>query len=592
KDYWTEVFPDTRGTPLEPLYRRAMAERVAGELDYYHLAWQRWFTVRVYPIEAGGITIYFQDITAAKEGELKLEASETRLQALLMASSDVIYRMSADWSELAPLDGHDFLVTTAAPTRTWLEEYIHPDDQVEVSAVIGEAIRTKSKFELEHRVRRKDGTYGWTFSRAIPRLNATGEIVEWFGAASDITARVEGNHALQKVNGELDAARVAAERGSRAKDDFLAALSHELRTPLTPVLIAAASLREDKRLPDDVREQLSMMERNIALEARLIDDLLDVTSISRGKLKLRTQPCDAHSLVGLAIDIVREDARLKGITIEREFVARRSGLAVDPARFQQIIWNVLRNAVKFTPQDGRITVCTRDGQADDGSLRLRIEIADSGIGIEPRLLEQIFRPFDQGDLTGPHRFGGLGLGLAIARAVVDLHGGAISAQSQGLTHGATFVIELPDAFEPGAGVTNLATPLVDDPLLRLVAPVVQALRILLVEDHEPTLQTICRLLQRDGHHVVVASTVAAAVAAGDKSTFDYVISDLGLPDGSGNELMGTLRERYGLRGIALSGYGTEEDLLRSTAAGFIVHLVKPVPIAELRRAIAALPRIA
>ena len=181
------------------------------------------------------------------------------------------------------------------------------------------------------------------------------------------------------------------------------------------------------------------------IQDRLIDDLLDLTSITRGKLQLRPQRCDTHALIGLAIEIVQPEANAKEITLARMLDAPHSGLVADPARFQQVIWNLLRNAVKFTPHGGRISIRTRDEKTPGGARWLRIEVADSGIGIDPAQLDKIFAPFDQGGLTGDHRFGGLGLGLAIARSVVELHGGRISAHSEGADRGATFVVELPVA---------------------------------------------------------------------------------------------------------------------------------------------------
>jgi len=411
-----------------------------------------------------------------------------------------------------------------------------------------------------------------------------------FAAARDVTERKLAEVALLKAIDELKSAQLAAESASKAKDGFLAALSHELRTPLTPVLLSAAALREDERLPADVREELGMMERNIELEARLIDDLLDLTKISHGKLQLRAESCDAHHLIGLAVEIVQNDARAKGIAIERTFAAQHSRLSADPARFQQVVWNLLRNAVKFTPQGGRVSIRTRQDKTREGATWLQIEVTDSGIGIDPALLDKIFRPFDQGGLTGDHRFGGLGLGLAIARAVVELHGGRISAQSAGADRGATFVVELPGVVEPQPDPAGIASPSAAGVPPSEAAPAAASLHLLLVEDHDSTRQTLSRLLQRDGHRVVTAVTIAGALAAAAGNRFDLVISDLGLPDGSGNELMEKLRDTHALRGIALSGYGTEEDIVLSRAAGFLIHLVKPISMAELRRAIASLPQ--
>jgi signal transduction histidine kinase len=399
---------------------------------------------------------------------------------------------------------------------------------------------------------------------------------------TEIAGREKTEAELGKAVDSLMLAKGVAERSNKAKDDFLAALSHELRTPLTPVLITAAALREDERLPADIREQLGMMERNISIEARLIDDLLDLTKVSNGRLDFRRELCDAHQLVDFAIEIVRDEARAKGIVIERELIAFRHGLMADPARLQQVIWNLLRNAVKFTPVGGSVSIRTRDESTPAGENRLRIEVADSGIGIDSERLEQIFLPFDQGGLTSDHRFGGLGLGLTIARTVVDLHGGRISAQSAGTNCGTTFVVDLPGAVQWQETAVPDVTPSPSSGSA--------ALDLLLVEDHESTRQALCRLLKRDGHHVVTASTVADALVAAATRHFDLVISDQALPDGIGTDLMKELRDTYGLRGIALSGYGMAEDIARSHEAGFITHLTKPVAIAELRRVIAELAR--
>jgi PAS domain S-box-containing protein len=453
-------------------------------------------------------------------------------------------------------------------------QFVHPDDLPSVLQRWQAALASGERYETEFRLRRRDGTYRWFLVRAEAMRDAEDQIVKWFGTNTDVN--------------DLKTAQDASERASRAKDSFLAALSHELRTPLTPVLMTAAALRNDGRLPAEVREQLGMIERNVALEARLIDDLLDLTAISRGKLALRAELCDAHTLIGLAIEIVAGEARAKGISLEPDLRARRGTLLVDPARFQQVIWNLLRNGVKFTPPGGRISIRTRDETTAAGATGFRLEVADSGIGIDPARLEQIFQPFDQGGLAGDHRFGGLGLGLVVARAVVDLHGGRIHAESAGPGRGATFIVELPEASAPSAGANGTAPGAASAPAHALpTAP--QSLRLLVVEDHESTLQALVRLLQRDGHRVSSAASVTAALAAAAASPFDVVISDLGLPDGTGSDLMEQLRAAYGLRGIALSGYGMEEDLARSRAAGFVAHLVKPVHFGDLRRALASLP---
>jgi len=383
---------------------------------------------------------------------------------------------------------------------------------------------------------------------------------------------------------ELFAAKERAEAASRSKDNFLAALSHELRTPLAPVLMTAAALHEDERLPQDARDQLGMMERNIAIEARLIDDLLDLTRVTRGKLPLQLQPCDAHSLIALATEIVREEAQVKGISIQRKFEAEQSGLIADPARFQQVIWNLLRNSVKFTPNGGCVGIRTLNAARQEKEPpALRIEVSDTGIGIEPEFLDRIFQAFEQGMHGEDHQFGGLGLGLSIARAIVELHGGTIYARSPGKGRGATFIIELPRATEAPRGLNEPVQAARATSGAASSSEPHRCLRLLVVEDHRATLEVLNRLLNREGHHVVAATSVAAALEAAGREKFDAVISDLGLPDGTGTDLMAQLRELHGLRGIALSGYGMEKDTARTRQAGFVAHLVKPVDFNQLRR---------
>jgi PAS domain S-box-containing protein len=425
-------------------------------------------------------------------------------------------------------------------------------------------------------LRARDGRSIPIEDSAAPILGENGEMRGVVLVFHDVTEK----HAGQR---ELREAKERAEAASRSKDDFLAALSHELRTPLTPVLMTAAALHEDERLPADVRDQLGMMERNISIEARLIDDLLDLTRISRGKLPLQLQACDTHSLISLATEIVRNEAQVKGIAIERKFEAVRSGLMADPARFQQVMWNLLRNAVKYTPDGGRVTIRTADAAGREGGHGLRIEVSDTGIGIEQEYLERIFQAFDQGGISGEHRFGGLGLGLSIVRAIVDLHGGAIHAESEGKGHGAVFIIELPEAVEPARGLIDSPQNAREPGGPTTAGEGGLTLRLLIVEDHRATLDVLQRLLVREGHYVVGTGTVAAALEAAAQTNFDAVISDLGLPDGTGTELMMKLRERHGLRGIALSGYGMEEDTERTREAGFIAHLIKPVDFNQLRR---------
>lgn len=381
----------------------------------------------------------------------------------------------------------------------------------------------------------------------------------------DISERRAGEESLRRAKEEAEAA-------SRAKDHFLAALSHELRTPLAPVLMSAGSLKEDRRLPEEARAELAMIERHVALEARLIDDLLDLTRITRGKLALRSEHCDLHEIVRHAVGIVQEDALAKGVTIEMELKAAQCGLEGDATRLQQLFWNLLKNAVKFTPAGGFVRVATLDR---DGLIRA--EVIDTGIGFDAAEAERLFEPFEQVERPSQHRFGGLGLGLAIARAIAVLHGGTIHARSEGVGLGASFSVELPGAIDRPVPVPIAShTPDLEHHS--------RSLGLLVVEDHQATLAVLVRLLQRAGHRVVTASSVAGAIQAAAEYPIEVLISDLGLPDGSGHDLMRRLRETQpGLRGVALSGYGMEDDQARSREAGFSSHLVKPIDFDQLRR---------
>ena len=414
-------------------------------------------------------------------------------------------------------------------------------------------------------------------------LAARGEVLGvMLLATSEVSGRNLGPDDLELAEGiaaraslAIDNARLygRAEAASKAKDHFLAALSHELRTPLTPVLLRVAALARSPGLPEPLRADLRMIQRNVELEAKLIDDLLDLTRVSRGKLSLHLEAVDVHALLEHTVAICSEGMDVSALMILLEPGAAERHVRADAARLQQVFWNLLKNAVKFTPAGGRIRVVTRNPEAE----KIEISVIDPGIGIAPEDLPRLFNAFEQGDPAITRSFGGLGLGLAICKALVDQHGGTLIGLSPGRGRGATFTVSLatvpaPEAARPASAAAGLAEA--------------SALRLLLVEDNEPTLQVMADLLELAGHDVKPAATVRAARELAASHTFDLVVSDLGLPDGSGFDLMRELRERYGLQGIAVSGFGMEEDLRRSRAAGFHEHLVKPVDIDKLKAAIA------
>ncbi len=374
---------------------------------------------------------------------------------------------------------------------------------------------------------------------------------------------------LGAATAERRRAREESEAASQAKDRFLATLSHELRTPLTPVLALSSVLEKSASLPPSVRGQLEVIRRNAELEARLIDDLLDLTRITRGKLRVKLEPVRLTDALESVIEICQREAASKGVLIEREGPFAEVVVNADSSRLRQILWNVVKNAVEFTPPGGRIRVRTVPVDPH----RVAVEVQDSGAGIDPGDLGRIFEPFEQ---AGPSSRG-LGLGLSISRALAEAQSASLTAESGGQGRGATFRLELPMLDGQVAAPAPVPAP------SRAFA--VERRRVLLVEDHIDTLRAARSLLSELACEVVVASSVREALAAARTQGFDLVVSDLGLPDGNGLELMTHLRERYGLSGIAVTGYGMEEDIRRSLSAGFVDHLVKPITFARLESAI-------
>ncbi|MDB6169637.1 MAG: Histidine kinase [Verrucomicrobia bacterium] len=374
----------------------------------------------------------------------------------------------------------------------------------------------------------------------------------------------------QKSQQQLRLAKDLADKANLAKDAFLAALSHELRTPLNPALMATVALEQTKKLPPHVRSGLALIRRNIELEAHLIDDLLDLTRIAKGKLELQPGPMDLHNVVKRAMEICASDAEEKRLRFNLHLDALETMTTGDAVRLQQAVWNLIRNAIKFTPMGGQVTI--RTGNTTQPSVW--VEVRDSGIGFNPHDSLKLFDAFEQGSRHITRQFGGLG--LAIATSILAAHGGAIRAESPGLNLGATFTLNLP--LRPLASAPAL-------PAAARSAPPKQGrrLRILLVEDHKDTRLTLQLYLQATKNDVTAAETAHEALKLAAVQEFDLVISDLGLPDeGGGCGMMRHMRDRHGLTGIAVSGYGMEEDIEKSLDAGFAHHLTKPINLERLK----------
>jgi signal transduction histidine kinase/CheY-like chemotaxis protein len=367
-----------------------------------------------------------------------------------------------------------------------------------------------------------------------------------------------------------------------AKDQFLALLSHELRNPLTPVITMVDEL--EAGIPDSAanRQALEVIRRNVELEARLIDDLLDVTRIAKGKLQLSFELVCVPEILHRAYEICRDDIAGKNLKVEFQLRAKHAHVQGDPARLQQVFWNLIKNSVKFTPDKGHITIETLNPSRDD----IEIRISDTGIGIEQEKIDKIFNAFEQGQTSITRRFGGLGLGLAISKAMVDAHGGKIRVESPGKDRGSTFAITLKTVPEPVSRADGVdgGTPA---PVRRKRGKLTGR-RVLVVDDHHDTCLGMKMMLERRGYQITLAHSAEQAVEKARTENFDLLISDIGLPDRSGYDLMRELGTSKGLRGIALSGFGMEHDVNKARQAGFSEHLTKPINFDRLEEAIQSL----
>ena len=490
-----------------------------------------------------------------------------------------------------------------------------PDLAETMGHLLGRVFRTGRSVvgaEVQGEVPREPGAPRWWLASYFPVIE-TGvgarQGVSAVGAVvMDITDRKRAEQMMREAKERAvdarisaDRARQTAERANQAKSEFLAVLSHELRTPLTPVLTAAQVLEGDLRRGEadavgdlgeadreSLKETLAIIRRNVELEVRLIDDLLDLTRVTRGKLRLSRRPMDLNDAARHVVEICREDARAAGLTLEVDLAPGPLGTVADPARVQQVLWNLVKNSVKFTPEGGRITLRTGADDTAAGPL-VRAEVSDTGLGIEREKIRTIFNAFEQGGRGVTRTFGGLGLGLTISRHLAEAHGGRLTAKSGGVGRGATFTLALPAKNVPrppaapaGGGSRPASLP-----------PRQTLRRLLLVEDHADTAKLMARFLKlRLKADVTRAASVAEARRKFDADgPFDLIVSDIGLPDGTGTDFVGGLPPEARPPAIALSGYGTEADVQRSRDAGFADHLVKPVDLDKLEEAIRGLAQM-
>lgn len=526
----------------------------------------------------------FQDITERKQIEAALQQTNDRFYAAMRAVDGIVFEWNIETQLVYRSEGLLQLVGVrpedAPSTQQWWLDRIHPDDrkrfEVEVSTILANADR----YEEEYRVWHEAGRWVDVWERGCLQRNAAGHLVRVIGFTTDVTNRKQIAAEREQLLQREQAAREEAERANRLKDEFLAVLSHELRSPLNPILGWTKLLRS--RRFDETRQQeaLATIERNAKLQTQLIEDLLDISRIMRGKLTLNNAPVNLAFVISAAIETVQLAAEAKQINLEIDLASTVAPVWGDVARLQQVVWNLLSNAVKFTPTAGRITV-----QLHQIEQQVQIRVIDTGKGIAPQFISHVFDYFRQEDGSTTRKFGGLGLGLAIARQIVEMHGGHIWAESAGENQGATFTVQLP--------ITQPALPFecepdANSPEFAMVP--LNSLKILLVDDEDDTREFVVAALEQSGATVAAVSCGSDALQLLDQEIPDVIVSDIGMAEMDGYMLMRQIRSRAPDQGgtvpaIALTAYATEADQDQAYTAGFQRHLSKPIDPATLVEAI-------
>jgi two-component system CheB/CheR fusion protein len=490
-------------------------------------------------------------------------APEEQFRLALSTTPMVVWEWDLATIEVAFL--YDGLGLQNVPCEEPFQD-VHPDDRNRVREAWARLLGGETLGATEFRLVTPDGQERWCSFRAQRRCGADGRPTHLYGVTLDVTEH-------------MIAARAAAEEAIRAKDEFLAMLSHELRTPLTPARTLVQLLERDESLAQEHRAVAAEIGLHIGSEVRLIDDLLDFERLVHDRVQLNFSAVDIHEQVRHALAVCQPAIRRKRLVVVESLTAADPVVEADAFRLRQVLWNLIHNAVKFTPPEGRITF--RTANPEPGVTVLEVE--DNGFGIRPVALQKIFEGFERAG-GNPDSLGGLGLGLAISRRIVELHGGTLSAASPGRGYGATFTLRLNTA----GAATAVTEPIAAAPPAEPPGPD-RLLKILLVEDHAPSARAISRLLRTYGHTVQIANGLVAAEHTVAVERFDLLICDLQLPEGSGLDLLPRIRHhlhRWAAGGaeapaIVLSGFAQESDVARSLAAGYVAHLAKPVDQARL-----------
>lgn len=586
-----ELFPDTLNWPGYEYCHRAMAEQITIEYEEYHPNIEKWLEVRLYP-SSEGLAIYFRDITDRKQAEDARVKSETHFRNLANSMPQIVWTANPDGKvDYYNQRVHEFSGFLQKPDGTWeWEPVLHPEDQQRTTEAWLHAIKTGEIYECEHRVKKIDGEFYWHLSRGIAVKDEQGRTAKWYGTATDIHAQKQYQAEREELLQREQAARTEAELASRLKDEFLATLSHELRTPMNAMLGWTSMLRTRKFSEATTARALETIERNTRMLNQLIEDILDVSRIIRGKVRLNLQPIKIMLAIEEAIETLKPTAEAKDIQIIVEPLPENDLKVMgDSHRLQQIVWNLLSNALKFTPNGGSVTVGL--SKIDDGSgSYAQIQVSDTGIGIEEEFLPFVFDRFRQADGSITRSHGGLGLGLAIVRHLVELHGGKVEVHSLGVGQGATFKVNLPLVIDSNKARVHENTK-EDEIQCYSDTLLLKDLQVLLVDDEPDARDLVTVILEAQGAKVTAVGSAKEALAALQKLQPDIIVSDIGMPEDDGYSLIRQIRKLPPEAGgqipaIALTAYATPEDRNAAISAGFNRHIPKPVDPTALTMAIA------
>ncbi len=458
----------------------------------------------------------------------------------------------------------------------------HSDDWPYIAELYRRLFERGEGFFVEKHYGRKDGSEVWVNTHVSPIRNAQGTIEESVAVAIDITDRKLAEREREQLLEQEKAARAEAQAANQSKDEFLAVVSHELRSPLNSILGYVRLLRPETANAAQIKQVVQIIERNGRIQLQLIEDLLDTARIISGKLKLEVPPMDLISVITAALEVVRPAAQAKGIELRSDLDPLAGQITGDSNRLQQVVWNLLSNSIKFTPDGGRVEITLK--RADP---HIAIVVRDTGKGIEPEFMPQIFERFRQSDMSSARRAGGLGLGLSLVKHLVELHGGTVEAESAGAGQGATFTVRLP--------LRAVYTALLEEPrpraaILTAGAESLAGLRALIVDDEEEVCTLLTQTLQSYGAQAQAAYSGAEALEQlarqAPDEPFDVLLCDIAMPDEDGYEVIRKVRALPPDKGgaipaIALTAHSRVEDRVRALAAGFQMHIVKPVEPDEL-----------